>query len=259
MRLSSGPSVLRRLGIAGSGVVALGVATALAAQVIDARAPRSESEAVAAWIDEARTILRSEALISNLALLDGAYDTVELTDGVAVAEPSELAAYLRLSVAGRPRLAYAPVTVQLTGTGVPDPSWDSGYGNSEDANASVMPVNDRVPGLRMRLGRVHYDRYVNGNQVERSCAINTMAHEMVHTLTDTPGPPFRYLFTDNNTAASSEAATLLIGSVAQCTFLRNAGRIVSDAAFVTCVERFGTVQPFRSNACNDYPDGAPFP
>ena len=249
---------LRVLALAFVGGTALG-ATALWAQTIDIRPPRPEHEAVRAWVDEVTALLRSNAMASNLKVLDAAYGKVELTTGKTVAKPSELAQLLRLQAPAYPGLAYSPAVVVLTGSGVPDPSWDSGFGNTENSSASVMPVNYRNPVLRMAIGRVHLDRYVNGNQVERSCAINTMAHEITHTLTNMPGPPFTYLFTDNGPAGSTAVATLLIGAAAQCTFLRNAGRITTDAQFTSCVAKFGTVQPFQSNSCNDYADTAAFP
>ena len=249
---------LRVLGLASIIGTALGT-TALLAQSFDLRPPRPEHEAVRAWIDEVTALLRSDALASNLKVLDATYGKVELTAGKTVAKPSELTPLLRLQSTAYPQLAYTPAVVVLTGSGVPDPSWDSGFGNTENASASVMAVNYRNPILRMALGRVHLDRYLHGNQVERSCAINTMAHEMTHTLTDKPGPPFTYVFTDDAPPAGTATATLLIGAAAQCTFLRNAGRITTDAQLTSCVAKFGTVQPFQSNSCNNYTDTAAFP
>jgi hypothetical protein len=251
-------SKLRVLGLASIIGIALGT-TALLAQTFDIRPPRPEHEAVRVWIDEVTALLRSDALASNLKVLDATYGKVELTTGKTVTKPSELTQLLRLQATAYPQLAYRPAVVVLTGSGVPDPSRDSGFGNTENASASVMPVNYRNPVLRMAIGRVHLDRYLHGNQVERSCAINTMAHEITHTLTDKPGPPFIYFFTDDAPPGSTAVATLLVGAVAQCTFLRNAGRIATDAQLTSCVAKFGTVQPFKSNSCNDYTDTSAFP
>ena len=251
-------SKLRVLALASIIGTALGT-TALLGQTFDIRPARPEHEALRAWIDEVTALLGSDALASNLKVLDATYGKVELTTGKTVAKPSELTQLLRRQAPAYPQLAYTPTVVVLTGSGVPDPSWDSGYGNTENASASVMPVNYRNPVLRMAMGRVHLDRYLHGNQVERSCAINTMAHEITHTLTDKPGPPFTYFFTDDGPPGSTAVATLLIGAAAQCTFLRNAGRITTDAQLTSCVAKFGTVQPFQSNSCNDYADTDSFP
>lgn len=76
-----------------------------------------------------------------------------------------------------------------------------------------------IPAARLRMWR-------SKNLVERSCALNTTAHEISHTLVSS-STRFFPVFTD--TGASSNVrrtyASYLTGDMAQCTFLRMMNRI----------------------------------
>jgi len=54
---------------------------------------------------------------------------------------------------------------------------------SRDAGAGPFPEN-ASPALtgEIALGRLHFARYTRGDAVEKSCALNTMTHEIGHTL-----------------------------------------------------------------------------
>ncbi|MBA4792322.1 MAG: hypothetical protein H2041_01505 [Phenylobacterium sp.] len=82
--------------------------------------------------------------------------------------------------------------------------------------------------------------------VVRSCALNTLAHEIAHTVSVSP-----FVFTPAFTDTSLDAPTIpgrrpgespigsyLIGSAAQCAWLARQGRI-EDAELGACVEVFG--------------------
>lgn len=86
-----------------------------------------------------------------------------------------------------------------------------------------------------------------GDLVERSCAINTLAHEIAHTVSISP-LVFTPAFTDTNAArpaiagrtpGESPIASYLIGSAAQCAWLAREGRI-AETELAACVEVFGT-------------------
>ena len=134
------------------------------------------------------------------------------------------------------------------------PSSSIGYiGNTF---ASVGP-NSRKKTLppKMRIGRVHLDRFVTGNVLEKSCAINTLAHEISHTLGSSPTNLQSY-FLDIPEGKEPEGvpvASYLVGTIAQCTYLEEKGRIESNQ-FTECVKLF-VPQPFPSKLCDDYPDG----
>ncbi|MDO8408607.1 MAG: hypothetical protein Q7S93_00870 [Phenylobacterium sp.] len=83
--------------------------------------------------------------------------------------------------------------------------------------------------------------------VRRSCAINTLAHEIAHTISISPFV-FTPAFTDTRLGeraiprrgeGDSPVASYLIGSAAQCAWLRQQGRIVAGEVRA-CVEVFGT-------------------
>jgi hypothetical protein len=83
--------------------------------------------------------------------------------------------------------------------------------------------------------------------VRRSCAINTLAHEIAHTISISPFV-FTPAFTDTRLGeraiprrdgGDSPVASYLIGSAAQCAWLQQQGRIeASDVR--ACIEVFGT-------------------
>ncbi len=83
--------------------------------------------------------------------------------------------------------------------------------------------------------------------VRRSCAINTLAHEIAHTISISPFV-FTPAFTDTRLgeraiprrgAGHSPVASYLIGSAAQCAWLQQQGRI-APGEVRACVEVFGT-------------------
>lgn len=114
----------------------------------------------------------------------------------------------------------------------------------------------------IEIGRLHYKRYTDGNFVERSCAINTLAHEISHTLSDRADKFWMHIL---DTGPRDEAppnmyqASYLIGTVAQCTWLIEQERIGQDG-FFDCLMTFSDPlldSRFRSRACDDFPDDTP--
>ena len=112
------------------------------------------------------------------------------------------------------------------------------------------------------LGRRHLERYRSRDVVERSCAINTMAHEMAHTVSLTPvlftrafGDTVREQVRIEGRKSHSPVASYLVGAVAQCTWLQGQGRI-APWAISECVEVFG-VRSFNSLRCNRFGPGTP--
>ena len=132
----------------------------------------------------------------------------------------------------------------------------SAHGFSGSRHASTGAGPDQVTG-HIRLGRVHLARYKSDNLVERSCAINTMAHEISHTLSERK-TEFRMHILDsgpeNRPPDGIIEASYLIGSAAQCSYLEIHGRIRSDA-LLSCFQTFSDptkASRFRSLACDDF-------
>lgn len=117
----------------------------------------------------------------------------------------------------------------------------------------------------MTIGRVHLDRWRSADPVEQSCAINTVAHEMTHLVSNRPNL-FMNQITDSRaatlTAFSADGspinppravASYLIGTVAQCTWLQENG--YSPAVdLASCVEVFGH-RGYNKNRCQAFSGG----
>lgn len=129
-------------------------------------------------------------------------------------------------------------------------------GNQHNATALTGHNGEKVNGIlvnSMALGRQHFVRYRSTNVVERSCAINTLAHEMTHIVTD-HAQWAQAVFEDTGAGSpiggAKPIASYLVGSVAQCTYLQNAGRIKKDE-LRTCVAVFGDSE-FNNGRCNQF-------
>lgn len=80
--------------------------------------------------------------------------------------------------------------------------------------------------LRIRIQRDRLRLWRSRNRVARSCALNTTAHEISHTLVSSP-THFRPVFTDTGPGShvNRTFASYLTGNMVQCTFLRLTRRI----------------------------------
>ncbi len=227
---------------------------------------RSEEAHLQRWLTETYAILRSDRFHQNLVSLDASYGQVWMSSWENHRKPSELAGILRLIDPTNRKPWWVPTPLALVGAPIRDAKWPNGF--HEDSNFEASAgwtgyIQNGIGENSMRIGRVHYDRYLNGqNLVERSCAFNTLAHEISHTLSKQAGTNLQYIMDTESgrpqPAVGVPYASYLIGTVAQCTFLQNQGRITTDAQFKSCLQVFGTAT-FNSNSCDDYADDAPFP
>ena len=226
-----------------------------------AGATRGEAATVERWLAETRQILTSDRFHENLRAIQSAHPRIWLSQWERYRTPAQLSQILRLQDPQRAGAWWVPTSLALVGAHGRDTSWDSGYssdGNLDAANGWTGYEEDGRSAGAMRIGRVHYDRYANGNQVERSCAVNTLAHEISHTLSHTPRQYLEYFIDTGGSGPERPGepyASYLIGSLAQCTYLQNHGRIQASQ-IGACVTLFG-VDRFNSNSCNDFPDGTP--
>jgi len=101
---------------------------------------------------------------------------------------------------------------------------------------------------RITLTTYELERWRTGTPNGRSCAVNTLAHEITHTIPKTAGSGY-YLFADRGRKDEPKQALVsyVVGSVAQCTMLENEGAL--GGSFPACVEKWGT-NGFNSGDCS---------
>jgi hypothetical protein len=102
----------------------------------------------------------------------------------------------------------------------------------------------------IRLSTAELKRWRNGTPEGRSCAVNTVAHEITHTISERADRGW-YVFADRGRAAATRAeqplVSYVVGSVAQCTMLENENAM--DGDFAACVQKWGT-NIFNSGDCS---------
>lgn len=215
---------------------------------LDAVANDDERRLLNRLIREAHTVLRSPAFRTNMAAMGGLHPKIFV--GTALPEV-DAARVLKILAGQEPGTRWIRVPVALIG--------DESFGAPGDLfnyQARTGPVgrNGDEPDGSMSLGRINLRRYRNQTDVvERSCAVNTMAHEITHTMSSHP-TRYRYVFSDTGTGAGTDpnvpVASYLVGSVAQCTYLQQQRRITA-AQVPACVAVFGT-RSFNNLRCDDF-------
>ena len=112
--------------------------------------------------------------------------------------------------------------------------------------------------------------YTSGDVVKKSCAINSMAHEMSHLIGRRGASGFETVFHDSaagaqckkpSNADAMSVASYLVGSVAQCIWLQRQGRLAKDdskgrgstASMEDCVRVFGVIA-FNRARCWSFAD-----
>jgi len=102
----------------------------------------------------------------------------------------------------------------------------------------------------IEIGREIFRRHFDADPIKRSCMVNTLAHEWVHTISK-PGTAHWSVVTDDESApATTPSLPQFFGSIAQCTWLQNEGLVERSAgALAVCVARFGE-NTFKSAQCD---------
>lgn len=219
----------------------------------------NEHQVVKNWVDEATHIIKSELFHKNLKSLSSSYSKVWSSQYRRYDNVNELSNILRLNDPKSPNATWMNTVVALSGSPSKDNNSKDGYSGIKTALTGWTGYSENgVSTGSMTLGRVHYDRYLNGNQIEKSCALNTMAHELSHTLSLDNKQYLQYFLDTGDSGPDLEGeakASYLIGSVAQCTYLQKEGRI-SNSEILMCLKIFGVAE-FRNNQCDDFIDGEP--
>jgi hypothetical protein len=233
-----------KVGVAGLGFIAASVG---AQNLYTGRGPEfyvsptsSEAEAtdLQRWIGQTSAVLGSTEFARNIGLIVDANKDVSL--GGSVAKQSVLEQLIRDD--GSP-YRYHRTAITLVG-------------DQNDASAFTGHVGEQSNGtftIASRLGRRHLARFRSTDPVERSCAINTMAHEMSHTIVNHPTWSQYVLEDGTGVGGATPIASYVIGTVAQCTYLESLGRI-PKAGLANCVAAFGKSE-FFNNRCGNYAAG----
>lgn len=207
-----------------------------------------ERRLISELASEAYSVLRSPEFRRNLAALEKRHPTVFVRRGQRDRPLTEV---IEGVTGGWGTTRYPPVRIILVGTDDPD---------SEDyqwVGAGEPPLG--VGSVPVRIGRGILADYRNADRVTRSCAVNTLAHELTHAVSSTP-VIFTRAFEDTRRGdegvvgrsdPDSALATYLVGSVAQCTWLASKGRIQAWAV-PDCVDVFG-YRSFNWRRCSAFP------
>lgn len=216
---------------------------------IGAVSTTDEEAQLSRLIAESFRILRSDRFAANLLSMRTTYPTVYANPDWPAVPPERVVRIIRLQ---EPDTHYVRVPAALVGSqAYRDPTF-------LNYTARTGPIHWDGTGLpsAMSIGRVNMFRYAQTDDVDRSCAINTMAHEIIHTISRTPGA-YVFAFTDTGIADRADKtaplASYLIGSVAQCTYLQEIGRVPAEG-LAACVAVFGT-RNFNNARCNRFTNG----
>lgn len=212
-------------------------------------ASAAERAALADLMTEAYSVIRSPELQETVRRLGERYPAIYQDAGHQQATAEQTADLLALKPLGS---RYVPVDVILeNGLG--------GFAGMAGENAAGEGRYSDVV-----LTRPVLQAFASPDIVVRSCAVNVAAHELAHTLSRTPFL-YRPAFTDTSDPRQSRipgrrdratpVASYLIGSAAQCTWLRMKGRI-SAGEVPGCIEVFGTAAG-NDQRCSQFANGEP--
>lgn len=205
----------------------------------------AERRELQSWIDATTSVLSSPLFADRLRQTVGSREIFLRGYGRTVMGGS--GDLLDILAAGAPGLRYVDTPVGLTGDEANYTAAAGWTGQSEN-NMSLGS---------MTLGRGHLERWRSEDPVQRSCAVNTLAHEISHTVSTHPS---LYIHALDDTLDLSVMAqpvgSYLIGTVAQCTWLEQNGRI-GQSDFNACVAIFSW-SAFNSFNCDDFADDRPF-
>jgi len=227
---------------------------------IGGTASKFEETKTIEWIAETYRILDSNKFHENLLRIGTDYPNIWLSEYLDLHSPKELSDLLKLKSIKHPNAWRVPAALALSGFPLKDPNAGDGYGKKADRYAGVGWTGyseNSTSTAAMRLGRVHFDRFISKDVVERSCAINTMAHEISHTYSRNPNQYVEFIqdtVSDGPKHDGTPIASYFIGTIAQCTYLENERRI-SAKDLLACVRTFG-LSRYNSDSCNDFSDSA---
>ena len=232
-------------------------------QIIVGDINAADKDALSTWIDDAVELFKSPAFETNMTRAALLYPEVYLSKSEDVITTQTLLKRLKTDDPFVPGLWWPKTYVVLDGEAVTRAPTPFGFTGSRKAVAAPNPkeTTPQTTG-QIEIGRLHLARYTTGNAVEKSCALNTLVHEISHTLSETSDIYWMHILDSQRGAVPPRGifeASYFIGVVAQCTYLENIGRI-SQSKFNSCLLTFSDPSQssrFRSSACNDFPGDKP--
>ena len=215
------------------------------------------------WITQSIALMTSDAFEANLLRAANTHPEVWISRERDTIPTLRLLDILHTRDNYAPHLWWPETSVVLTGVPAIRSPDQSGFGFEGARNAGAGPAEQGSTRRgEIKLGRLHFARFARGGIVERSCAFNTMTHEISHTLSDRPDQFWMHILDTGDAERAPVGmyeASYLIGAVAQCTWLQSVQRIDSED-FETCLRTFSDPtfgSRFRSRACDNFPDMTP--
>ncbi|MFN3514202.1 MAG: hypothetical protein ACK41C_14230 [Phenylobacterium sp.] len=216
--------------------------------VLGASGPE-EAQEILKLVEVSYRILKSDEFANNFIKLETNNDVLYTRRGPIYMSPREVLESLRFDSLARP----VPVKFVIVGQDRNSSDW---------YRAATSPGGYLTKHVRIYIGRGNLSEFDSADIVERSCAINTMAHELSHSVF-LKDDPRQSVFTDTtprddgigDNIKGAPIATYAIGTVAQCTYLQMEGRLRADE-FLGCVEVFG-IKSFHSPRCKEFSLGQP--
>jgi len=227
--------------------------------------PPGDADALESWIEEAVSVLQSPEFEMNFHLASQTYPTLFVSKKEDLVPSETVLSRLKTNDPRMSALWWPETFVTLSGPRAIRSEDRTGFGfeASRKAVLKTLPIkSDMKPTGQIDLGRLHFARYTRGGPVEKSCALNTMVHEISHSLSERRGEFWMHILDSEINVTAPRGtfeASYFIGAVAQCTYLQSIDR-VSDAKFHTCLKTFSDPQSgsrFKSLACDDFPNSKP--
>jgi hypothetical protein len=199
---------------------------------IDDRVKAADRATLTEIVNATVQVITSDRFAERLAAIE--QQQLWLSPGEDTLPPREV---LEIYLGRHPSMRSVPTLVSVT------KKWFSG------APITGLSASPPVRGT-IRLSTAELKRWRKGTPQGRSCAVNTLAHELTHTISRSADRGV-YLFTDRGRDAATQQGqplvSYVVGSVAQCTMLEAHNALGGD--FAACVRRWGT-NLFYSGGCS---------
>jgi hypothetical protein len=203
---------------------------------VDDSVSAADRQTVQELINATMQVITSPRFASNLEGLDAPYHRLWLSPFGKTMSPTEVAqVYLGRHGTVRP----APIIVEVADQDNPS----QGFSRETPLVSYIV-----LPPFVLERWR--------GNTLERrSCAVNSLAHEISHSFSQNSTKGV-YIFADKGKGEFfnltsyfyGHLASYTIGTVAQCTMLQEANEL--EGEFVACLNDWGTDE-FYSSGCGD--------
>jgi hypothetical protein len=195
--------------------------------------PAAHRDAAQELVDATLQVITSERFARNLAGLGQPYQRIWLSASGETMSPEEVA---RIYMGRHSTVRPVPIVIRIQEQDTPGQIFN---GDSPLTSTIYLP-----PYVLERWRGDSFER--------RSCAVNSVAHEVAHAFSQNPSEA-EYIFADGGKGwfmshFYGPLASYTIGSVAQCTMLEEANQLPNG--FAACLRTWGTKE-FNSSGCGD--------